>query len=698
MLFQKWIQNIPETIFTPHQLIKWFFQRKINKNANTNESKSSNKNYESIMRQKIEEKIKKEEQLTLEEEIFLFQDTQNKNQLSFINNIFNKTIFAELLNTYESKNVKVCSSFYEDLELFQNYNDSNDSKSIKNLTVFDKINTTKTQFGNIFFQFLLKNPIHNIPDLINRQNNLLIYNSNNTNFKKEVEQLHDLESDILWFYQEIDQYRKNIYDSIYFHYPYIGPINHFLNKNSPILLILQTYKLLISPFVTIFTPIVSILVPIVLWKMTGSKIPFSVLWNLIIKVVFKTMWSSKSYSTIFATLFSFGLWFFFYFQTIYSVITIARQTHRIISIIHKKMHSLYKFIQIVIKIREDCRQINLSPYPFGGGSEEQGKDKSKELDKNINYFRELLKHHVFADDKCKFFNHKGAILKNYYLFLQNKEKMLPIFHFIAEMDTLQNIDHLYRNIGYSIVKYNDPAKSFRINMKKMWHPFFEREKVVTNTLKMKKERMRIITGPNAAGKSTFIKSIMLNILLANTIGISPSTKMEISPIHYMYTYLHIPDIKGKQSLFQAEMIRNKEFLEHLNKEKNSIGGKNTFIIMDELFSSTNYFEGVSSAYSILKKISEYSNCKAIITTHFHELMKLEKETKKNIRNYYFDIREIYNQENNEKQEKQIIYTYKMKKGENKKRIAIDLLKHENFDSDIIETARRVYDREFGQNN
>jgi DNA mismatch repair protein MutS len=270
------------------------------------------------------------------------------------------------------------------------------------------------------------------------------------------------------------------------------------------------------------------------------------------------------------------------------------------------------------------------------------------------------------------------------------------------MDTLQSINHLYREMGYSIVRYLPANKSFTMKIKKLWHPFFDREKVVANTLKMKKERIRLITGPNAAGKSTFIKAVMLNILFAHTIGITSCSKISISPIHSLYTYLHIPDIKGKQSLFQAEMMRNKELLDHLAKENSDENQekKNTFIIMDELFSSTNYYEGVSAAYSILKKISEYSNCKTITTTHFHELMKLEKETKKRIRNYYFDIHEIYMNENSlndsNMKNKKIQYTYKMKKGENKKRIAIDLLKEENFDSDIIKNAREIFNREFGE--
>jgi DNA mismatch repair protein MutS len=135
------------------------------------------------------------------------------------------------------------------------------------------------------------------------------------------------------------------------------------------------------------------------------------------------------------------------------------------------------------------------------------------------------------------------------------------------------------------------------------------------------------------------------------------------------------------------MYRNRDYLQHLELLEKTNEKKYTFMIMDELFSSTNYFEGVSGAYSILKKISEYNNHKTITTTHYQELVKLEKETKKKIKNYYFDVKG----NNSLDPLNHIEYTYKMKRGWNKKRIAIELLKQENFDEEIIKNAIHMYE-------
>jgi DNA mismatch repair ATPase MutS len=141
------------------------------------------------------------------------------------------------------------------------------------------------------------------------------------------------------------------------------------------------------------------------------------------------------------------------------------------------------------------------------------------------------------------------------------------------------------------------------------------------------------------------------------------------------TYLHIPDSKGCSSLFEAEMFRSKEYIE---KIKNLDKDKFSFIVLDEIFSSTNFVEGFSGAYSILKKISSFSNTLSITTTHYTDLEILEKDTKGKIINYKF---EVDHNENNE-----IIFNYKLNKGTSRQYIALELLKKNGFDDDVIEDA------------
>jgi DNA mismatch repair ATPase MutS len=147
------------------------------------------------------------------------------------------------------------------------------------------------------------------------------------------------------------------------------------------------------------------------------------------------------------------------------------------------------------------------------------------------------------------------------------------------------------------------------------------------------------------------------------------------------TYLHIPDSKGCSSLFEAEMFRSKEYIE---KIKNLDKNKFSFIVLDEIFSSTNYVEGFSGAYSILKKISSFSNTLFITTTHYTDLEILEKNTKGKIKNYKFEV--DHNSDN------EIIFNYNLTKGVSRQYIALELLKKNGFDNDILEDALDICDK------
>ena len=260
--------------------------------------------------------------------------------------------------------------------------------------------------------------------------------------------------------------------------------------------------------------------------------------------------------------------------------------------------------------------------------------------------------------------------------------MVNIFHYTGTIDMILSIENILSNTTienpYTFTTFlnkNIPT----INIKNIWHPYLNKDEVnniVKNSIDIKNKIL--ITGPNAAGKSTFIKSVIINIILSQTIGISSSEKFEMTPFNMIETYLHIPDSKGCSSLFEAEMFRSKEYIE---KIKNLDENKFSFIVLDEIFSSTNSVEGFSGAYSILKKISSFSNTLSITTTHYTDLDILEKDTNGKIKNYKF---EVEHDENNE-----IIFNYILKEGVSRQYIALELLKKNGFDDDVIENALEI---------
>jgi len=181
------------------------------------------------------------------------------------------------------------------------------------------------------------------------------------------------------------------------------------------------------------------------------------------------------------------------------------------------------------------------------------------------------------------------------------------------------------------------------------------------TLVQNKFNNLLITGPNGSGKSTYIKSIIECILLGQTVGVVPANSFAFTPFTNIATYLNIPDCQGKESLFQAEMNRCYQQLQVLNEAEEK--GQFSFNIMDEIFVSTNYQEGMSGAYAIIKKMCKMQKCLNIITTHFDVLASMDEVC---VSKKYFDI-EIDENDN-------IKGDYKIRDGVSKKHLALKLLK------------------------
>jgi DNA mismatch repair ATPase MutS len=109
--------------------------------------------------------------------------------------------------------------------------------------------------------------------------------------------------------------------------------------------------------------------------------------------------------------------------------------------------------------------------------------------------------------------------------------------------------------GYSFASYTDNVQPY-VLLQGARHPCLEHD-VVKNDFELK-DRNVIITGPNAGGKSTFIKTFITCIILSQTVCISPSDVCELTPFKNIVSQINVPDCKGKESLFEAEMHRCQE--------------------------------------------------------------------------------------------------------------------------------------------
>lgn len=622
----------------------------------------------------VSPELKKEHELNNEDRMFLINKKIDDN---FLLEIYENLI--EKKNYIKNENsVTINDYVFNDVEFLQDHYMNNDK------SIFSKLNNCHTKIGSLLLKKLFLNPIHDINILKKRQ----IIFQKITHVKNELlpllNEIKDLEEDLMWFWNNSNiKHIDLMNDLIYFNYDFIPffNLNDTLNNNEKALLITNIYKIIISPLLTILTPLISLILPLIflfyMQRKAQLKIPMSVIFQQYIK----TLFGHDSMSFIFknpskaiiASLVTKGIYLFMYFQNIYYSLQSSMNTNKIINIIHEKLNKITSYIEITSRIREICYNLGISNI--------ESYLNYNDFQNDIVFYNDYFNFPVFHSIP-KLFSNKGKILTTFKKFKENKDNMVNLFHYTGIVDAIVSIETILCNSNsdnpYCITNFIEKDVPV-INVKNIWHPYLDK-KTTNNTVKNSIDIKNniLITGPNAAGKSTFIKTIIINIILSQTIGISSAEKFEITPFNMIETYLHIPDTKGTSSLFEAEMFRSKEYID---KIKNLDNNKFSFIVLDEIFSSTNYVEGFSGAYSILKKISSFSNTLSITTTHYTDLEILEKDTKGKIINYKFEIERDINNE--------IIFNYKLKRGISNQYIALELLKKNGFDEDVIEDALNI---------
>jgi DNA mismatch repair ATPase MutS len=189
----------------------------------------------------------------------------------------------------------------------------------------------------------------------------------------------------------------------------------------------------------------------------------------------------------------------------------------------------------------------------------------------------------------------------------------------------------------------------------------------------------IVTGPNASGKTTFLKTSMINILFSQQFGFGFYEKAYFKPYKYLHCYLNIPDTSARDSLFQAEARRCKEILDSIN---NSNKDDEHFCIFDELYSGTNPYEAIASAFAFLYYLSSQTNVKFMLTTHFLDLCDYLKKHK-NIKNMNMVTFEKDNR---------LIYTYKVKQGISRVQGGIKVLRDLDYPDYIIKMAYNILNK------
>jgi hypothetical protein len=224
----------------------------------------------------------------------------------------------------------------------------------------------------------------------------------------------------------------------------------------------------------------------------------------------------------------------------------------------------------------------------------------------------------------------GYVMKQYYLFFNdaNTDAMMRYtFGFNAYYDHICGISHHIANGVLNkctfVSQESLSSSSSSSAHTSMQDAYFLNTAVTDSVSGIVKndivlDKKLLITGPNAAGKTTTIKTTIFNVLLSQQFGYGVYKSASIAPYHFLHCYLNIPDTSGRDSLFQAESRRCKEILDCITANST----KRHFGIFDELYSGTNPYEAVASAYGYIHHISGMKNVDFMLTTHYISLCEL----------------------------------------------------------------------------
>lgn len=217
-----------------------------------------------------------------------------------------------------------------------------------------------------------------------------------------------------------------------------------------------------------------------------------------------------------------------------------------------------------------------------------------------------------------------------------------------EVVTFFDAYNSFGNYAFNHQEFSYPEitnESNTISATGLGHPLLNAEKRVDSDLKLEEEQFFIVTGANMAGKSTFLRTVALHIVMAN-VGLPVCAKhSKYKPIKLVTSMRTTDSLTDDSSYFFSELTRLKFVVDTVEKDTNY------FIILDEILKGTNSTDKAIGSRKFVEKLVKL-NATGIIATHDLSLTEIEKELKA-VKNYYFDA-EIINDE--------LYFDYKLKQG------------------------------------
>jgi DNA mismatch repair protein MutS len=242
---------------------------------------------------------------------------------------------------------------------------------------------------------------------------------------------------------------------------------------------------------------------------------------------------------------------------------------------------------------------------------------------------------------------------------------------VATIDTLASFADTAKRCDYVRPTLVDESI---IDIKDGRHPVLDRllkEKFVPNDCSFSSSTLALITGPNMAGKSTYIRQVALITLLAHTGSFVPAKSATVGMVDRIFTRVGASDeLHAGQSTFMVEMVETANILNNATKK--------SLVILDEIGRGTSTLDGLSLAWAIAEKLA-VRGCRTLFATHYHELTTLA-DREEAITNLHVTVREWQDE---------IIFLYGIKEGRTDRSYGIHVAKIAGVPDDVVKRANEL---------
>jgi hypothetical protein len=494
-------------------------------------------------------------------------------------------------------------------------------------------NLPSLEGSKILIEKLVRHPINDRELLEKRQKALI-------NYDIDIEILKEYEDDILWIYKIAEEINEN--NSIEILFP-SSFILSYINYIETLLDMYHLYKIFFIPITSILYPLSTFIAPyIYLNKYLKMNISFSAYLEIIAQIIKMMCVSTGNIRTDLIKFISIFFYIGIYMYNMYQTYEVAYFLYSTKDKLQNKMEGLVKFVNHSLNIMNNVPKNIIEPY----------------FNIRATYEGILINNSM----SCIYRIWKDDILK---------DKLSSLLKTIYAVDVIYSVNNLFLEKDWSVVSYNNIDTKF-------WdakNPVLS-EAQISNPVSLSKNI--IVTGPNAGGKTTYVKTILSNVILGQTIGIVYSIKSQMILYDTVNSFMRVSDVLGNRSYFEAEA---EYCLNMINKAKEiNANNKSGLFLMDEPMHSTPPIEGMSTAYAVIEYLSKLQGITLIITTHFHRLIKLEEIYPERFINLSVDAIPMNNKYH---------FPYKINRGHSYLCIAIELLDIKDFPKDIIDNAIKM---------